>query len=157
MSLRIEQQFNEIERLFEFKNLSVDQVSKRGIDWHLDHSLKVFIGSFGLLIKSNPTEYKPKFKLSKFIIMNSGIIPRGKARAPKPTNNKEKIDETDLQKQFELVKKLLEEVKQLPKDSFFKHPYFGDLNRDTSLKFLGIHTHHHLKIIRDIKKASASS
>ena len=36
----------------------------------------------------------------------------------------------------------------------FPHPYFGGLTALQGLRFLGIHTHHHLKIVADIRRAA---
>jgi hypothetical protein len=38
------------------------------------------------------------------------------------------------------------------KNQYFTHPIFGDLNTEQTFKFLGVHTNHHLKIIKDIVK-----
>jgi hypothetical protein len=36
------------------------------------------------------------------------------------------------------------------KDHFFEHPYFGKLKLKETIRFLEIHTTHHLSIIEDI-------
>ena len=42
------------------------------------------------------------------------------------------------------------DLETLNANSYFKHPYFGDLNLKKTLWFLNLHTNHHLKIIKDI-------
>ena len=48
------------------------------------------------------------------------------------------------------VREKLQMIKNLPSQSYIEHPYFGHLDVKQTLKFLKIHTQHHLKIARDI-------
>lgn len=125
-------------------------VSSRGVDWHIDHTLKVIISIIVSLKESNPTEYQWKFNFLRTYILFSGIIPRGKGRSPKTVNNLNKIDMNEVQAQLKEARKLISEINTLPKNSNFKHPYFGLLNLRPTKLFLLIHTKHHLKIINDI-------
>ena len=127
-------------------------VSKSTVAWQLDHSLKVLNGIALTLKKSDPKNFKPKFSIQKSIILFTGYIPRGKAKAPKEVNYKNDISIESLQEQVKQAEKLIQEVEKLPASSFFHHPFFGDLDLKTSLKFMGIHTKHHIKIIKDILK-----
>ena len=127
-----------------------DTISKSGVDWHIDHSLKVIIAVSESLKKSDPKSYKWTFSFLRSFIFIIGRFPRGKVKAPKITRTYEDINESKLLTQFLLVKKLLLEIEQLPKNSHFKHPIFGILNLKQSIKFLGLHTHHHLKITDEI-------
>lgn len=130
---------------------SIDQsISQRGVDWHIDHSLKVIIGVSKTLIKSNEEDYKWKFNLLRTVSLTLGYFPKGKGKAPKVVNNKEAILIEDLKTQLELVKELIENTSKLKAKNNFNHPYFGLLNLKKSQRFLTVHTKHHLKIINEI-------
>ena len=77
-------------------------------------------------------------------------IPRGEGKSPSVVNPAEVLSTFDLQAMVESLKIIVEGLKTFPKHSHFNHPYFGMLHLNSSLKFLNIHTHHHLKIIKDI-------
>lgn len=141
------------------KNISnankIDQsISQRGVDWHIDHSLKVIIGVIKSLIKSEEKDYKWKFNFIRLVCLTLAYFPKGKAKAPKVVNNREEIQLADLSSQLQLVKELLANKSKLKPQSNFKHPYFGLLNLKQSQRFLAIHTKHHLKIIEEIINAN---
>ena len=126
------------------------EVSKKDVSWHIDHSLIVIINVCDFLQKSNPNNYKPTFNLIKSGVLLTGVIPRGKGRIPKAIINEEKITLEQLNEAIQKAIDRINNLKNLPKNSNFKHPYFGFMNLKTSIKFLRIHTNHHLKIINDI-------
>ena len=125
-------------------------VSKSGVDWHLDHVLKVINGISDVLIKSNPEDYKWSFSFIKKLVFLRGKFPRGKAKAPKEVVATSTIKKDEIVKQIEYAKQQLKIVEGLPKKSHFKHPIFGTLNLRDTQKFLKIHTNHHLKIVDEI-------
>jgi len=150
--MTINEYLDTIEKYIPEAKKTNEKVSNATVGWQLDHSLKV-INSIALsLLHSKPQDYQPKTSLLKSIILFTGYIPRGKAKAPKLVNNKEEISKTDIEKQLKKAHQLLSQVKQLPSNSFFTHHMFGDLNLKTALKFMEIHTNHHIKIIKDILK-----
>ncbi|MDP5100441.1 MAG: hypothetical protein NWQ09_03865 [Nonlabens sp.] len=126
-------------------------VSQAGTYWHVEHCLKILDGIVTVLEKSSPADYKPKFSFLKFFIMNTGYIPRGKARAPKETVPESVSSKSTLIAMQEQVRLQLLKINALPANSCFKHPFFGWLNKKETVKFMGIHTKHHLKIMSDIK------
>lgn len=128
-------------------NLSI---SEKGVDWHIDHSLRVINAVCHALKKSVPEDYKWSFNYIRSYIFLIGYIPRGKGRAPKSVVAQGEIHLNDLREQMDKAKVLLKELEDLPANSHFPHPYFGLLNRNMTIKFLRIHTRHHLKIIKDI-------
>ena len=134
---------------FETTNL---EISKSTVGWQIDHSLRVIIGVISLLKKSNPDDYKWKFNFPRTIVFFVKRIPRGKANAPKNVQCSDEILKQDLKNQIETSKILILDLEELHKKSNFKHPYFDVLNLEQTIKFLNIHTNHHLKIINDILK-----
>ncbi len=126
------------------------EVSKSGVAWHIDHSIKVILVVCETLKKSDPKEYKSSFSFLKTFIFIIGRFPRGKVKAPKITSTEEKIEKSDLLNQLAIVRKELSEIEKLPKNSHFKHPVFGVLNLKEAIKFFKLHSNHHLKITKEI-------
>ncbi len=126
------------------------KVSSSTVGWQIDHCLLVINGIINQLEVSNPTEFQPKWNFNKFMVFTTGKIPRGKARAPKIVTPVKVASADELSSKIEFAKKNLLKLATFPKNSFFKHPYFNDLNTKQTEKFLAIHTKHHLKIIQDI-------
>jgi hypothetical protein len=133
---------------------SNSNISARGVDWHLEHSLKIIIAICKTVSNSKPEKFKPNFNIGKYYILWSNRIPRGKARSPKPFNNLEAIDHSSLPQSLKKAQKSLSMLNSLHPKQHFEHPMFGDLNLAQSKKFIHIHTAHHLDIIEEIINAS---
>ncbi len=103
------------------------------------------------LAKSNKEEYKWKFSLSRIIIMATKRIPRGRAKSPKSVRPQTDIHKESLSLHLKLTRDNLKQLEHLDYGQYFDHPYFGHLKLKQAIRFLEIHTLHHLKIIRDIK------
>lgn len=127
-------------------------VSAKNAAWHLDHSLKVINSVCEALKASDPDNYKSTFSFIKFYIFLRGSIPRGKATAPKSVVSNDEILKSAIESQLAMAKINLREIKNLPANSHFQHPYFGKLSLKKSQRFLAIHTNHHLAIVNDILK-----
>ena len=126
-------------------------VSKSSVGWHLEHSLKTIDQIVTACKKSDSTNYRRKFKLNRILILDVlHKIPRGKARAPKVVQPEGDISKESLQIHLEKVQQNLENWEDLHENCYFFHPYFGNLNKKATEKFLALHTNHHLKIIEDI-------
>lgn len=132
-------------------NMINKHVSTAPIGWHIDHSLKVITAICEQLHESNPADFKWRFNITRNYIFIRGSIPRGKGRSPKSVNPLTSMSQKELLHQLEETEKLLETIETLPKNSFFKHPYFGELNLKRAIYFLRLHTAHHLKIIDEIE------
>lgn len=150
--MKLNQYINQLEKHSKHYATINKKVSSKGVDWHIDHSLKVFNNVVFSLKKSNPADFKWKFNFLRSYILCSGKIPRGKAKAPKAVNNLNTISIDELNQQLIEAKKYVLELPNLHKKSNFNHPYFGVLNLRMTILFLEIHTRHHIKIIDDILK-----
>jgi hypothetical protein len=126
------------------------EVSQSSIGWQLDHSLLVINGIIAQLSQSNPNHFRWRFNLNRTYIQCRNSIPRGKAKAPKQVRPAETITIEDLQNKLALAQNNIILLESLPKNSYFTHPYFGDLNLKATNWFLKLHTKHHLKIVNDI-------
>lgn len=70
--------------------LIASDVSNASIGWHIVHSLKVIEVVINQLEKSNPNEYQSSFNFKKILFFTINKFPRGKARAPKSVQPKNK-------------------------------------------------------------------
>ncbi|WP_194852008.1 hypothetical protein [Nonlabens antarcticus] len=151
----LQEEFNELESYLKLGNITNLEVSKEGIYWHVDHSYRILEGVPEMLRLSKKEDYKPKTSIIKWVIMTFKWIPRGKGVSPKnvvPDENHLSIEE--IKSRGEEAYARVNSIHELPEWAHFRHPLFGSLKRDETVKFLGIHTNHHLKIMRDIIKGT---
>ena len=52
------------------------------------------------------------------------------------------------------VTTLIGRVTEAKRDQWWEHFIFGSMNRDQTLRFIGIHNGHHLRIMADIRAAA---
>ena len=125
-------------------------ISKGSVAWHIEHSLLTINLIINALIQSNPKNYKWKFSFIRMVVLLMKKIPRGKAKSPKVVLPHENISNESLVRHLLLTKDSIMNLESLSKDKYFTHPYFGDLKLNQTIRFLEIHTQHHLEIIEDI-------
>lgn len=139
-------EMQELSEKWEHKNPSI---SAESVGWHLLHNLQVINGMIAGLAASDPSKYSPKASFTKWLILLTKKIPRGKAQAPNSAVPKH-IDKVELDVALDRASlSILNLLNQMP-NKFFTHPGFGDLNTRMTKRFLWIHTEHHLKIVRDM-------
>ena len=87
-----------------------------------------------------------------------GFIPRGLGKAPvlvKPAGRDAADIEAGLQRLAERLAELTEQLPLLEETGWrCRHPFFGALDIGEWMRFLDVHHRHHLKIVRDIRKAA---
>jgi hypothetical protein len=129
-------------------------ISKSSVGWHIEHTLLTMNLIIGALQKSNPENYKQSFNFYRVLVFAMNKIPRGKAKAPKIVQPKEDFNIESLKSHLEKAKTKLAELNSIGNKNYFEHPYFGHLTLKPTIKFLEIHTNHHLQIINDIIKSN---
>lgn len=127
-------------------------VSISSVGWHIEHSLLTINLVIEALQKSDPRLYKWTFNSTRILIFAMNRIPRGRAKAPKAVQPKLDFDSKSIKSHLEVAKLKNLEIKSIPEYAYFQHPYFGHLKLKATLRFLQIHTKHHLAIINDIIK-----
>ncbi len=148
---QLTRQLHELKDHVQHFEISNERVSAANVGWHIEHSLLVIDGVIESLSKSDPSTFKAPFNLKKIIIYLLGKFPRGKARAPKSVRPKTEVySQEELSAHVETSTKNVPSLYQLEPKAYFKHPIFGNLALNDSIRFLEMHTEHHLRIIRAI-------
>ena len=142
----------ELESYIAVRNKRNHLVSTSDIAWQIDHSLKVFNLVSETLVNSNPELHSSQFNKWRLLCFTMGYFPRGKVKAPKFVRPPEIISIEDLELQLQIAYQNIENIKSAEKYAHFKHFIFGVLHKKRTIRFLQIHSTHHLKIIRDILK-----
>lgn len=142
----------ELESYIEVKDKRNDSVSTSDVAWQIDHSLKVFNLVSETLLNSNTELYSSKFNKWRLLCFTIGYFPRGKVKAPKFVRPPEIISVGDINSQLRVAYQSIENIKSANEHAHFKHFIFGVLHKKRTIRFLQLHTNHHLKIIRDILK-----
>jgi len=146
LKLLLKELENKIEN-FELVNPSV---SNSSIGWHIEHSFLVVNVIIEGLKKSNPNDYKWKFNLKRLYVYTINKIPRGRGKVPKRVQPQNNFSHESLKNHFVITTEKLKELSKLNPRTYIEHPVFGMLNVKPTLKFLLIHTQHHIDIINDI-------
>jgi hypothetical protein len=127
-------------------------ISEGNVGWHIVHSCLVINSVCGAVLKSDASKFIKKFSFKAFLVLLLNSFPRGKAKAPSFTIPSEELSPTSILKSIQAAHASIEALSKADKNQYFTHPIFGDLNTGQTFKFLGVHTNHHLKIIKDILK-----
>lgn len=149
--MNLDRELDEIASYLDKTDRSALRVSNSTVGWQIAHMLKVIDSVCTAVATTDPDKYRWKFNLSRLIILTTGHIPRGKAKAPKVAVPREsELSREGIEQMLEQVRVKLNDLSTLHKHSYFKHPYFGLLHVNHTRRFLQVHTRHHLKIVRDI-------
>lgn len=143
-------QLDQIESLISDRDRINKDISKVDVAWHLDHMLKTINEITNALEESKPEAYRSSFNAARIMSLTFGFIPRGRAKSPEVVRPPDQILTEDIFSQLEIARTNINVLNKLDKNSHFEHPVFGVINKPTTIRFIEVHTNHHLKIIRDI-------
>jgi hypothetical protein len=149
---KLSELLNELESKIPKQELINQTISKSSVGWHIEHTLLTINLIIRALKKSNQNDYKWKFNFPRVLVFSMNNIPRGGAKSPKAVQPKNNFNTESLKNHINIATERIKELSSLKKDNFFEHPVFGNLNLKPTIKFLEIHTNHHIKIINDIIK-----
>lgn len=147
-----DKQLQYIQEYLPFINKKQVKISKATVGWHLDHILKVINAVFEGVKNSNPKEYKKQFNGLRLLFFTMKFFPRGKAKAPKRVMPPVIILKEEIERQLKIAIQNIATINEIKENQYFFHPLFKQLNKKQTLFFLKLHTHHHLKIVKDILK-----
>jgi len=151
---KLSELLKELESRIPNQELINQAISKSTVGWHIEHTLLTINLIIRALKNSNTKDYKRKFNFPRLLVFSMNKIPRGRAKSPKVVQPKDNLNVESLKKHFEIAAERIKGLSGLSTDNFFEHPVFGNLNLKPTIKFLNIHTKHHIKIINDIIKSA---
>ena len=147
---KIYHRLQQLKDFISFSDMVNPLVSNASVGWHIQHSLMVINEVSNALLHCDLPAYKSKYSFAKTYVLVLGIIPRGKVNAPRMVTPAGDITKEILLANANDTSALLASLASVSPSAYFTHPMFGHIKLRRGLRFLSIHTHHHLKIISDI-------
>jgi len=149
---RLKAKLDEVASYVAVRDSKNPEVSEVAVSWHIDHIFLVVNQIYKTVEQSDESNYKNEFNMIRAYVFTFNKMPRGKITAPESVRPKENVGIDTIQMHYDQALTTVEKLSDLPEKKHISHPVLGTMNRDKTIKFLMIHTEHHLKIIRDILK-----
>lgn len=118
----------------------------------IEHCCLVIDSVQRALATSTPPAPRARVSLARRFVFLTGRIPRGRAQAPRSVRPQPVPEPADLEERVQGARVQVDTIRGLAPDRWFRHFAFDVLRRDEALRFLEIHTNHHLRIIRRIAR-----
>lgn len=155
---RVLRELDELQRLMPLASLRSDKVSAWSIEQQMEHILAVDFSILDGLEKETMVDAPKPFRMIGRLILFVGHIPRGRGRSPeklKPTGVTTEQLTARINEARERVVALARDQRALRTNrAHMNHPFFGGLRALQWVRFLDVHQHHHVKIIRDIASSA---
>lgn len=137
-------------------SLQRPDVSKWSIGMHVHHCALGMIGICEAVLASSPPPPPSRFSAPRAFIFATGRIPRGRGKAPEAAHPSPEIRPDELHTLLDRSDELIARVREAEPRQWWQHFAFGAMDRDETLRFIGIHNRHHLRIVADIRTASST-
>jgi hypothetical protein len=140
-----------------------DAVSKWGVAQQTHHCAlalaRIARGVEGLIANPQPGSGTGQKHPQADTMLAAGAFPRGVAKSPDFLIPPDAPDAGETRALLQAAKPLWDALEKRGADitaskGTFPHPILGDFNGVQWVRFMGLHTAHHLKIVRDILAAS---
>ena len=129
-------------------------VSRWSVGMHVHHCALAMIGMCNSVLESSPPPPPAGFSSARAFVFITGRIPRGRAKAPEAAIPRPDVEPADLRALLARSEELIGQVDKADSKQWWRHFALGVMDRDQTLRFVGIHNRHHLRIIADIRAAS---
>jgi len=129
------------------------EVSKWSAGMHVQHCCLATVVICESLVASVPPPPRSGFSLVTSAVFLTGRIPRGRGKSPEQAIPRDGLWTNELEKLLQESEQWLEAAHQASRKQWYRHFVFGVLDRDRTLKFIGIHNRHHARIVQDILRA----
>ena len=151
---QLEKILKELEEKIPSASFTNPYISSSSVGWHIEHVLLSMDRIVEAMLASNPATFKSTISVRKFAVFTLGKIPRGRAKAPRAVRPGDDITIEGLNAHFKQSLDLVKNINTIRSDQYFEHPYFGHIRLKPAIRFIKIHTRHHLKIIEDILRSA---
>ena len=134
-----------------------ERISLWNTEQQLEHATQVLARVLTKLTNETTEPFESPLKPIAKLMLFLGHIPRGRAQAPDYVRP-HKRPPGEILELIESTKQLLTEIqvgKRQLTSAGFHHGLLGYFNQKQWLRFLIVHTDHHLRIVRDIRKRRA--
>jgi hypothetical protein len=146
----------EIHRSFFALLMAEDRTYEQASAWsvykHIEHVLLTNSSILAAIERGESPAKIEKRTFIGYVVLFLGFIPRGRAKAPKEVEplgkSKSELQEFN-QELISRLENLLNAPLNEPNKVIANHPYFGGLSKKQWIRFLVIHSRHHLKIIQE--------
>ena len=138
--------------------LRAPRVSAWSVGQQVDHALRVMNRSLAAVLEPGTAPARG-INLAGRVILFVGRIPRGIGKAPAAAQGQES-PVSELEEFLAAARRRLDAARRLDdrlrdRRPVLRHPYFRGLTRAQALRFLAVHTDHHLRIVADIRRRAA--
>ena len=133
--------------------LHAPDVSKWTVGMQVHHCALAMVSISTALLASSPPPPPSGLSIPRAVVLSTGRIPRGRGKSPPTAVPSAHIQQGDLLELLQQSDVLIRQVAEAESDQWWSHVFFGPMNRDQTIRFVGIHNRHHLRIISDIQRA----